>query len=40
MLTEITSALARARATLIGDLAGLVSLVAMLVVGLHLPAVI
>lgn len=38
MTRELKSALIRTRATLAGDAAGVVSLVAMLVVGLNLPS--
>jgi len=38
MTRELKSALIRARGTLIGDAAGVMSLGAMLFVGLHLPS--
>jgi hypothetical protein len=38
MATELKSALFRARRTLVQDAAGVVSLAAMLVVGLNLPS--
>ncbi|MGB5869313.1 MAG: hypothetical protein WA784_10805 [Albidovulum sp.] len=40
MMTEIKSALAHAKGTLLQDAAGLMSLVAMLVIGLNLPDLI
>lgn len=38
MTSELKSVLMRARGTLVGDAAGVMSLVAMLFVGLHLPS--
>lgn len=40
MMTEIKSALVHAKGTLLQDAAGLMSLVAMLVIGLNLPDLI
>ncbi|MCU9846566.1 hypothetical protein R5H32_05330 [Defluviimonas sp. D31] len=40
MKTDLKSVLMRARGTLVQDMAGLCSLVVMLLVGLHLPSLI
>lgn len=40
MAMDLGSVLLRARKTLAGDAAGLVSLVAMLIVALHLPGIV
>jgi hypothetical protein len=40
MMTDLKSALARARSSLLQDAVGLLSLVAMLVIGLNLPDLI
>ncbi len=40
MKTDLKSVLIRARGTLVQDTAGLLSLVLMLIVGLHLPSLV